>query len=43
MILILIDTNDPSDKTKRIITCIWYLNDVEMGGETHFFTNWIEN
>lgn len=29
-------TNDPSEKTKRIITCIWYLNDVEVGGETHF-------
>ena len=28
--------DDPSLKTKRIITCIWYLNDVEKGGETHF-------
>ena len=23
-------------KTTRVITCIWYLNDVERGGETHF-------
>jgi Rps23 Pro-64 3,4-dihydroxylase Tpa1-like proline 4-hydroxylase len=27
---------EPSEKTKRVITCIWYLNDVENGGETHF-------
>ena len=30
------DGADPSYERKRIITCIWYLNDVENGGETHF-------
>ena len=29
-------STDLSGETKRIITCIWYLNDVEKGGETHF-------
>ena len=30
------DDADPRYERKRIITCIWYLNDVEKGGETHF-------
>jgi len=35
-----IDNSKPSDlkeyPNERIITCIWYLNDVDIGGETHF-------
>jgi Rps23 Pro-64 3,4-dihydroxylase Tpa1-like proline 4-hydroxylase len=31
-----IDVDSQDHKRVRIITCIWYLNDVEKGGETHF-------